>query len=103
MTANGKGGPCASIAAEGSDFLEIQLDRVDEAYTLHQLHQLRHLQVTHYRVNEMGDIPTEPPVFQSYEQLPSLGDALMTAGFGKEEVGMILGGNYRRVFEASVG
>ena len=221
LTANGKAGPCAIIAAEGSDFLEGQLDRVDEAYTLHQL---RHLQLTHYRVNELGDIQTEPPVhggltdfgadvvrrcnqlgivvdvahgtydlvkraadtttkplvlshtalsahpkdlsrlitadharviastggvigvwpssgtyrdlqgmangvkrmadvvgvehvglgtdmygfisppvFQSYEQLPALGDALITAGFSKEEVGMILGGNYRRVFEASVG
>jgi membrane dipeptidase len=44
-----------------------------------------------------------PPVFRSYEQLPALADALMTSGFSKEEVGMILGGNYRRVFEASVG
>ena len=221
LTANSKTGPCAIIAAEGGDFLEGRLDRVDEAYTLHQL---RHLQLTHYRVNELGDIQTEPPihggltdfgadvvrrcnslgivvdvahgtydlvrraadtttkplilshtalathpsarsrlitpdharviagtggvigvwpssgtfhdlqemahgmkrmadvvgvehvglgsdmlgfinppVFRGYEQLPALGDALMTAGFTKEEVGMILGGNYRRVFEASVG
>ncbi len=54
-----KTGPCAIIAAEGADFLEGQVDRVDEAYTQHQL---RHLQLTHYRVNELGDIQTEPPV-----------------------------------------
>jgi membrane dipeptidase len=221
LAANGKAGPCAIIAAEGADFLEGRLERVDEAYSLHQL---RHLQLTHYRVNELGDIQTEPPihggltdfgadvvrrcnslgivvdvahgtydlvrraadittkplilshtalathpsarsrlitpdyarivagtggvigvwpssgtfhdvqgmangmkrvadlvgvehvglgtdmlgfinppVFRSYEQLPALGDVLMTVGFSKEEVGMILGGNYRRVFEASVG
>ncbi|MFL9911575.1 dipeptidase [Paraburkholderia sp. RL17-337-BIB-A] len=52
-------GPCAIISAEGADFLEGQVDRVDEAYTQHQL---RHLQLTHYRVNELGDIQTEPPV-----------------------------------------
>jgi len=221
LAANSKTGPCAIIASEGADFLEGRLERVDEAYTQHQL---RHLQLTHYRVNELGDIQTEPPVhggltdfgadvvrrcnqlgivvdvahgtfdlvkraadtttkplilshtalathpsarsrlitpdharviagtggvigvwpssgtyrdlqgmahgmqrmadvvgvehvglgtdmlgfinppvFRSYEQLPALADALLTAGFSQEEVGMILGGNYRRVFEASVG
>jgi membrane dipeptidase len=213
-------GPCAIIAAEGADFLEGNLDRVDEAYTLHQL---RHLQLTHYRVNELGDIQTEPPVhgglsdfgadvvrrcnslgivvdvahgpydlvkraaatttkplvlshsalathpgarsrlitsdharviagtggvvgvwpssgtfhdldemahgvkrmadvvgvehvglgtdmlgfisppvFTTYEQLPMLANALLSAGFTQDEVSAILGGNYRRVFEASV-
>jgi membrane dipeptidase len=221
LATNSNTGPCAIIAAEGGDFLEGRIDRVDEAYTQHQL---RHLQLTHYRINELGDIQTEPPihggltdfgadvvrrcnslgivvdvahgtydlvkraadtttkplilshtalathpsarsrlitpdharviagtggvigvwpssgtysdlqgmahgmqrmadvvgvehvglgtdmlgfinppVFRSYEQLPALADALMTAGFTREEVGMILGGNYRRVFEASVG
>ncbi|PQV46365.1 dipeptidase [Paraburkholderia sp. BL21I4N1] len=219
----GKGslGPCAIISAEGGDFLEGQVDRVDEAYVKHQL---RHLQLTHYRVNELGDIQTEPPVhggltdtgaevvrrcnalgivvdvahgtynlvkraadtstkplvlshsalathpssrsrlitpdharviagtggvigvwpssgsfkdihamaegikrmadvvgvehvglgsdmlgfisppvFRSYEQLPDLASALLVAGFTQEEVSAILGGNYRRVFEVSVG
>lgn len=41
------------------DFLEGQVDRGDEACTQHQL---RHLQLTHYCVNELGDIQTEPPV-----------------------------------------
>lgn len=214
-------GPCVIIAAEGADFLEGQLDRVDEAYSLHHL---RHLQLTHYRVNELGDIQTEapvhggltdfgadvvrrcnqlgivvdvahgtydlvkraasvttkplvlshtalaghpgprsrlitadharaiadtggvigvwpssgsfhdidamahgfrrmadvvgvehvglgtdmlgfinPPVFRSYEQLPLLGAALLAAGFSQQETAQMLGGNYRRVFEASLG
>jgi membrane dipeptidase len=49
----------AIIAAEGGDFLEGQPGRVDETY---QRWSLRHLQLTHYRVNELGDIQTEPPV-----------------------------------------
>jgi membrane dipeptidase len=53
------GVPSAIIAAEGGDFLEGQPDRVDEAYTRWSL---RHLQLTHYRVNELGDIQTEMPV-----------------------------------------
>jgi len=48
----------AIIAAEGADFLEGRPDRVDEAY---EKWQLRHLQLTHYRVNELGDIQTEAP------------------------------------------
>jgi membrane dipeptidase len=221
LTSRAADGPCAIIAAEGGDFLEGDLDRVDEAYALHHL---RHLQLTHYRVNELGDIQTEapvhgglsdfgadvvrrcnslgivvdvahgpyelvkraaatstkplvlshsalathpgarsrlitpdharviagtggvvgvwpssgtfhdldamahgvkrmadvvgvehvglgtdmlgfisPPVFTTYEQLPSLADALLSAGFTQDEVSAILGGNYRRVFEISVG
>jgi len=49
----------AIISAEGADFLEGNVDRVDEAYAKWSL---RHLQLTHYRVNELGDIQTEPPV-----------------------------------------
>jgi membrane dipeptidase len=220
LGAPGAQGPRVIIASEGADFLEGQIDRVDEAYTLHQL---RHLQLTHYRVNELGDIQTEapvhggltdfgadvvrrcntlgivcdvahgtydlvkraasvttkplvlshtalsthprersrlispdharaiaetggvigvwpsagsfrslqgmaegfrrmadvvgvehvglgsdmlgfisPPVFTSYEQLPALGSALLGAGFSPSEVALLLGGNYRRVFEASL-
>ena len=212
--------PRVIIASEGADFLEGQVDRVDEAYAQHQL---RHLQLTHYRVNELGDIQTEPPVhggltdfgadvvrrcnslgivvdvahgtydlvkraasvttkplvlshtalaghpgarsrlisadharaiagtggvigvwpssgsfrdidgmahgfrrmvdvvgvdhvglgtdmlgfisppvFRSYEQLPSLGTALLSAGFTQGETEQLLGGNYRRVFMASM-
>ncbi|HTC11941.1 MAG TPA: membrane dipeptidase [Acetobacteraceae bacterium] len=49
----------AIVAAEGADFLEGRPERVDEAY---EKWQLRHLQLTHYRVNELGDIQTEVPV-----------------------------------------
>jgi len=52
------GTPSAIVASEGGDFLEGRPDRVDEAY---QRWQLRHLQLTHYRVNELGDIQTEEP------------------------------------------
>jgi len=52
------GTPSAIVASEGGDFLEGRPDRVDEAY---ERWQLRHLQLTHYRVNELGDIQTEMP------------------------------------------
>jgi membrane dipeptidase len=212
--------PRVIIAAEGADFLEGQLERIDEAYSRHHL---RHLQLTHYRVNELGDIQTEapvhggltdfgadvvrrcnelgivvdvahgtfdlvkraasvttkplvlshtalaghpgarsrlitadharavadtggvigvwpssgtfhdidamahgfkrmadvvgvehvglgtdmlgfiaPPVFTRYEQLPALGAALLATGFSQTETEQLLGGNYRRVFEASL-
>lgn len=52
--------PSAIISSEGGDFMEGVLDRLDEAYAKYTL---RHLQLTHYRVNELGDIQTEAPVF----------------------------------------
>ncbi len=51
--------PGVVVSAEGADFLEGKPERVDEAY---DRWQLRHLQLTHYRVNELGDIQTEAPV-----------------------------------------
>lgn len=51
--------PSVIVAAEGADFLEGIPDRVDEAW---EGQRLRHLQLTHYRVNELGDIQTESPV-----------------------------------------
>jgi membrane dipeptidase len=59
LVAAKSGAPSAIIAAEGADFLEGQIERVDEAFSRWSL---RHLQLTHYRVNELGDIQTEPPV-----------------------------------------
>lgn len=53
------GTPSVVIASEGADFTEGDPDRVDEALGKWRL---RHLQLTHYRVNELGDIQTEPPV-----------------------------------------
>ena len=55
----GTDAPGVIIASEGADFLEGRLARLDEA---HRRWTLRHLQLTHYRVNELGDIQTEPPV-----------------------------------------
>lgn len=49
--------PSVIVSSEGADFLEGKPERVDEAY---ERWQLRHLQLTHYRVNELGDIQTEP-------------------------------------------
>jgi len=51
--------PSVIVSSEGGDFLEGQADRVDEAY---HKYSMRHLQLTHYRVNELGDIQTEEPV-----------------------------------------
>ena len=51
--------PSVIVSSEGGDFLEGRPDRVDEAY---EKWQLRHLQLTHYRPNELGDIQTEPAI-----------------------------------------
>lgn len=51
--------PSIVVASEGADFLEGRIERLDEAY---QRWALRHLQLTHYRPNELGDIQTEPSV-----------------------------------------
>ena len=50
--------PSVVVSAEGADFLEGRIERLDEAY---DRWALRHLQLTHYRPNELGDIQTEPP------------------------------------------
>ena len=52
-------GPSIIVAAEGADFLEGRIERVDEARIQFGL---RHLQLVHYRPNELGDIQTEDPV-----------------------------------------
>src|SRR5262245_41962305 len=44
------------FAAEGGDFLEGKVQRVEEAYR----RGMRSIQLVHYRVNELGDIQTEP-------------------------------------------
>src|SRR5581483_1710101 len=51
--------PAVIVASEGGDFLEGEPERVDEVF---ERWQLRHLQLTHYRVNELGDIQTSAPV-----------------------------------------
>jgi len=51
--------PSIIVSSEGGDFLEGRIERLDEAY---RRWALRHLQLTHYRPNELGDIQTEPSV-----------------------------------------
>ena len=63
--------PGVVLAAEGGDFLEGDLKRLEAARAA----GLVHLQLVHYRVSELGDISTEPPVHGG-----------LTA-FGKEVIG----------------
>jgi membrane dipeptidase len=50
--------PALVLAIEGCDFLEGNLDRLDEM----EARGVRSIQLTHYLVNETGDIQTVPPV-----------------------------------------
>jgi membrane dipeptidase len=43
-----------------------------------------------------------PSVVNSYRKLPQLAQALVGAGFSQAEARQILGGNYARVFTASM-
>jgi len=46
---------------------------------------------------------TGPSVFDSYRDPPVLAQKLLAQGFAAADVGKILGGNYARVFAATVG
>jgi len=46
------------LTCEGADFLEGRLDGLQDAYD----RGVRSITLVHYRVNELGDIQTEPPV-----------------------------------------
>ena len=48
--------PAVLVAAEGADFLAGRPERLAEAFARHRL---RHLQLVHYRANELGDIQTD--------------------------------------------
>jgi membrane dipeptidase len=50
--------PAVVLAVEGCDFLEGDLDRLDRL----EARGVRSIQLTHYLVNETGDIQTAPPV-----------------------------------------
>lgn len=50
--------PALVLAVEGCDFLEGDLSRLDAL----ERRGVRSIQLTHYLVNETGDIQTEPPV-----------------------------------------
>jgi membrane dipeptidase len=52
------GDPALVLAIEGCDFLEGDLDRLDAMAA----RGVRSIQLTHYLVNETGDIQTAPPV-----------------------------------------
>jgi membrane dipeptidase len=41
-------------------------------------------------------------VFPDYDQLPALTEALLRAGFSRQDAAKVLGGNYARVFAASL-
>ena len=43
-----------------------------------------------------------PASFANYDQLPDLARALADAGFHPDEIAKILGGNYVRVFRATI-
>ncbi len=51
--------PGVLVAAEGADFLDNDIARLEPLFTQQRL---RHLQLVHYRVNALGDIQTAPPV-----------------------------------------
>ncbi|WP_421988384.1 dipeptidase [Roseococcus sp.] len=47
--------PAILVESEGGDFMEGRIDRLEWAF---REQKLRHLQLTHYHVNELGDIQT---------------------------------------------
>ena len=51
-------GRVAIMSVEGADFLEGRIEHVQRAYD----RGVRSIQLVHYRVNELGDIQTQPPV-----------------------------------------
>jgi membrane dipeptidase len=51
-------GRVAIMSVEGADFLEGRVDRVQQAHA----RGVRSIQLVHYRINELGDIQTEPPI-----------------------------------------
>jgi membrane dipeptidase len=53
-----EGDPALVLAVKGCDFLEGDLDRLDRL----EARGVRSIQLTHYLVNETGDIQTAPPV-----------------------------------------
>jgi microsomal dipeptidase-like Zn-dependent dipeptidase len=77
---------------------------------LERLFRARSERQRDYRLREelpalMGDtiVNTGPSEFDSYRDLPVLIQKLLAQGFAAADVGKILGGNYARVFAATVG
>lgn len=65
------GKTAALVSCEGGDFLEGRLDRLAEVHAA----GVSSLTLVHYRVNEIGDIQTEPPV---HGGLTDFGRAVVT-------------------------
>jgi membrane dipeptidase len=63
----------AVMSVEGGDFLEGRLENVQKAYD----RGVRSVQLVHYRINELGDIQTEPPV---HHRLTPFGRDVVVAG-----------------------
>ena len=63
--AHGAGAMVALLTCEGGDFIDGELGRVEEAHGL----GMSSLTLVHYRVNELGDIQTEPPVHDGLTEL----------------------------------
>ena len=57
LYAKREGRPGAILAAEGADFLEERIDRVQEAHD----RGIRSIQLVHYNINAVADIQTEEP------------------------------------------
>ena len=64
--------PAAVIAAEGGDFLEGSVQRLEAA----RKNGLVHLQLVHFRISEIGDISTEAP---RYNGLSAFGREVVAA------------------------
>ncbi len=60
--AAGDGAPAVVLCVEGGDFCEGDLDRLETLFA----HGVRSIQPVHYRVNDLGDIQTEPEVHHGF-------------------------------------
>ena len=67
-----KGAPYVCLTSEGADFLEGNLDSLEDAYE----QGIRHIQLVHYVKNPVGDIQTERP---EHGGLTSFGKELVGA------------------------
>jgi membrane dipeptidase len=59
------GQPGIIFATEGGDFIDGKPERVELAHRM----GIRHLQLVHYRINDLGDIQTEEPRHQGLSKL----------------------------------
>jgi len=82
------------LGCEGGDFLEGDLGRLEEARAA----GVTVLTLVHYRVSQIGDVQTEPPVHGGLSRFGRAVVALTeVAGPGHVAIGTDLDGNYRPV------